>query len=35
MVANADMTGRDGHVVPALPHAPVEAWFRAHGGRHP
>jgi L-aminopeptidase/D-esterase-like protein len=35
MVANADMTGRDGHVVPALPHAPVEAWFRAHAGRRP
>ena len=28
MVANAGMTGRDGHFVPALPHAPVEAWFR-------
>jgi L-aminopeptidase/D-esterase-like protein len=27
MVANAGMTGRDGHFVPALPHAPVEAWF--------
>jgi L-aminopeptidase/D-esterase-like protein len=35
MVANADMTGRDGHMVPALPHAPVEAWFRAHAGRRP
>ena len=28
MVANAGMTGRDGHFVPALPNAPVEAWFR-------
>lgn len=28
MVANTGMTGRDGHVVPALPHAPVEAWMR-------
>ena len=29
MVANEAMTGRDGHHVPALPHAPVEAWCRA------
>ena len=28
MVANEAMTGRDGHHVPALPHAPVEAWCR-------
>jgi D-aminopeptidase len=33
MVANADMTGRDGHFVPALPHAPVEAWCRAAAAR--
>jgi len=29
MVANAPMTGRDGHHVPALPHAPIERWCRA------
>jgi len=33
MVANAGMTGRDGHFVPALPHAPVEAWCRAAAAR--
>ena len=27
LTANADMTGRDGHFVPALPHAPVRALF--------
>ena len=25
LIANADMTGRDGHFVPALPHAPLLA----------
>ena len=29
--ANATMTGRDGHVIEALPHAPVERWCRALG----
>jgi D-aminopeptidase len=29
MVANEAMTGRDGHHVPALPHAPIERWCRA------
>ncbi len=29
LVANADMHGRDGNFVPALPHAPIERWCRA------
>lgn len=29
MVANAPMTGRDSHHVPALPHAPIARWCRA------
>jgi D-aminopeptidase len=29
LIANADMTGRDGHLVPALPHAPLLALLRA------
>ena len=29
LVANATMVGRDGHVIEALPHAPVERWCRA------
>ena len=28
LIANADMTGRDGHFVPALPHAPLLALLR-------
>lgn len=29
LVANATMTGRDGHVIEALPHEPVERWCRS------
>jgi L-aminopeptidase/D-esterase-like protein len=29
LIANADMTGRDGHFVPALPHAPLLALLGA------
>jgi L-aminopeptidase/D-esterase-like protein len=29
LVANEDMTGRDGHHVPALPREPVAAMFRS------
>jgi L-aminopeptidase/D-esterase-like protein len=28
LIANADMTGRDGHFVAALPHAPLLALLR-------
>ena len=34
MVANAGLTGRDGNLVPAQPHAPVEAWCRAAAARN-
>jgi len=31
LVANRDMTGRDGHVVPALPHDPLREILARHG----
>lgn len=31
LVANRDMIGRDGHVVPALPHAPLREILARHG----